>query len=71
MNLKRKKKKKERIFDVVIFFLHFLEIVNLVFQRGHPMASSSEDDDADFKDIPFPQDTAMQQVCTVFCIFMA
>ncbi|RUS76743.1 hypothetical protein EGW08_015499 [Elysia chlorotica] len=29
--------------------------------RGHPLASSSEDDDADFKDIPFPQDTAMQQ----------
>lgn len=30
--------------------------------RGHPLASSSEDDDADFKDIPFPQDTAMQKV---------
>lgn len=30
--------------------------------RGHPLASSSEDDDADFKDLPFPQDTAMQQV---------
>uniref|UniRef100_A0A0B7APN8 Uncharacterized protein n=1 Tax=Arion vulgaris TaxID=1028688 RepID=A0A0B7APN8_9EUPU len=30
--------------------------------RGHPLASSSEDDDADFKDIPFPQDTAMQQL---------
>uniref|UniRef100_A0A2C9JCE7 Uncharacterized protein n=1 Tax=Biomphalaria glabrata TaxID=6526 RepID=A0A2C9JCE7_BIOGL len=29
--------------------------------RGHPLASSSEDDDADFKDLPFPQDTAMQQ----------
>lgn len=28
---------------------------------GHPLASSSEDDDADFRDIPFPQDTAMQQ----------
>ncbi|XP_046551298.1 serine/threonine-protein phosphatase 6 regulatory subunit 3-like isoform X1 [Haliotis rubra] len=29
--------------------------------RGHPLASSSEEDDGDFKDIPFPQDTAMQQ----------
>ncbi|XP_059175019.1 serine/threonine-protein phosphatase 6 regulatory subunit 3-like isoform X2 [Physella acuta] len=29
--------------------------------RGHPLASSSEDDDADFKDNPFPGDTAMQQ----------
>ncbi|KAL5010453.1 hypothetical protein ScPMuIL_012758 [Solemya velum] len=29
--------------------------------RGHPLASSSEDDDAEFRDIPFPQDTAMQQ----------
>ncbi|CAH1799356.1 unnamed protein product [Owenia fusiformis] len=28
---------------------------------GHPLLSSSEDDDADFRDIPFPQDTAMQQ----------
>ncbi|KAK7494563.1 hypothetical protein BaRGS_00014216, partial [Batillaria attramentaria] len=34
---------------------------NTVEFRGHPLASSSEDDDADFKDIPFPQDTAMQQ----------
>ncbi|XP_076445361.1 serine/threonine-protein phosphatase 6 regulatory subunit 3-like isoform X2 [Babylonia areolata] len=34
---------------------------NRVEFRGHPLASSSEDDDADFKDIPFPQDTAMQQ----------
>lgn len=34
---------------------------NAVEFRGHPLASSSEDDDADFKDIPFPQDTAMQQ----------
>ncbi|KAK3578083.1 hypothetical protein CHS0354_006739 [Potamilus streckersoni] len=30
--------------------------------RGHPLASSSEDDDPDFRDIPFPQDTAMQQL---------
>ncbi|XP_041355125.1 serine/threonine-protein phosphatase 6 regulatory subunit 3-like isoform X2 [Gigantopelta aegis] len=30
--------------------------------KGHPLVSSSEDDDADFKDIPFPQDTAMQQL---------
>ncbi|BFZ09907.1 hypothetical protein BsWGS_12946 [Bradybaena similaris] len=30
--------------------------------RSHPLASSSEDDDSDFKDIPFPQDTAMQQL---------
>ncbi|KAH9505634.1 Serine/threonine-protein phosphatase 6 regulatory subunit 3 [Bulinus truncatus] len=29
--------------------------------RGHTLPSSSEDDDADFKDLPFPQDTAMQQ----------
>ncbi|XP_050390728.1 serine/threonine-protein phosphatase 6 regulatory subunit 3 isoform X2 [Patella vulgata] len=29
--------------------------------RNHTIGSSSEDDDADFKDIPFPQDTAMQQ----------
>lgn len=29
--------------------------------RGNPLASSSEDDDADFSNIPFPQDTAMQQ----------
>ncbi|XP_070545251.1 serine/threonine-protein phosphatase 6 regulatory subunit 3-like isoform X8 [Ptychodera flava] len=28
---------------------------------GHPLHSSSEDDDADFRDIPFPQDAAMQQ----------
>uniref|UniRef100_A0A2C9JCE0 Uncharacterized protein n=1 Tax=Biomphalaria glabrata TaxID=6526 RepID=A0A2C9JCE0_BIOGL len=33
--------------------------------RGHPLASSSEDDDADFKDLPFPQDTAMQQQANV------
>jgi hypothetical protein len=30
--------------------------------QGHGLASSSEDDDADFSNIPFPQDTAMQQV---------
>ncbi|XP_052810204.1 serine/threonine-protein phosphatase 6 regulatory subunit 3-like isoform X3 [Mya arenaria] len=29
--------------------------------QGHNLASSSEDDDADFSNIPFPQDTAMQQ----------
>ncbi|CAG5118802.1 unnamed protein product, partial [Candidula unifasciata] len=29
--------------------------------RNHPLASSSDDEEADFKDIPFPQDTAMQQ----------
>ncbi|XP_005094786.1 serine/threonine-protein phosphatase 6 regulatory subunit 3 isoform X2 [Aplysia californica] len=29
--------------------------------RGNPLATSSEDDDTDFKDIPFPQDTAIQQ----------
>jgi hypothetical protein len=29
---------------------------------AHPLPSSSEDDDADFSNIPFPQDTAMQQV---------
>ncbi|CAG5120318.1 unnamed protein product [Candidula unifasciata] len=29
--------------------------------RGRTLASSSEDDDTDFKDIPFPQDSAMQQ----------
>ncbi|KAL4233518.1 Serine/threonine-protein phosphatase 6 regulatory subunit 2 [Mactra antiquata] len=29
--------------------------------QGHGLASSSEDDDADFSNIPFPQDTAMQQ----------
>ncbi|XP_078000119.1 serine/threonine-protein phosphatase 6 regulatory subunit 3-like isoform X2 [Glandiceps talaboti] len=29
---------------------------------GHPLNSSSEDDDADFRDIPFPQDAAMQQM---------
>ncbi|XP_064618233.1 serine/threonine-protein phosphatase 6 regulatory subunit 3-like isoform X3 [Liolophura sinensis] len=28
---------------------------------NHTIPSSSEDDDADFRDIPFPQDTAMQQ----------
>jgi len=30
--------------------------------RGHPLASSSEDEDPDFRDIPFPQDEAIQQV---------
>ncbi|XP_045197932.1 serine/threonine-protein phosphatase 6 regulatory subunit 3-like isoform X2 [Mercenaria mercenaria] len=30
--------------------------------QGHGLASSSEDDDADFSNIPFPQDTAMQQL---------
>ncbi|XP_025099468.1 serine/threonine-protein phosphatase 6 regulatory subunit 3-like isoform X3 [Pomacea canaliculata] len=35
---------------------------NAIEFRGHPLASSSEDDDSDFKDIPFPQDTAMQQL---------
>jgi len=30
--------------------------------QSHNLASSSEDDDADFSNIPFPQDTAMQQV---------
>merc|ERR1719483_718788 len=30
--------------------------------RGNPLATSSEDDDTDFKDIPFPQDTAIQQL---------
>ena len=30
--------------------------------RGNQNATSSEDDDTDFKDIPFPQDTAIQQV---------
>lgn len=29
---------------------------------GHPLQSSSEDDDSDFRDIPFPQDTALQQM---------
>ncbi|XP_064629583.1 serine/threonine-protein phosphatase 6 regulatory subunit 3-like isoform X2 [Lineus longissimus] len=29
---------------------------------AHPLPSSSEDDDADFSNIPFPQDTAMQQL---------
>lgn len=29
--------------------------------RGNQNATSSEDDDTDFKDIPFPQDTAIQQ----------
>ena len=33
-------------------------------QVGNQLQSSSEDDDADFRDIPFPQDTAMQQVST-------
>uniref|UniRef100_T1JCJ0 J domain-containing protein n=1 Tax=Strigamia maritima TaxID=126957 RepID=T1JCJ0_STRMM len=28
---------------------------------GHPLQSSSEDDDPEFRDIPFPQDTALQQ----------
>ncbi|CAL1543575.1 unnamed protein product [Lymnaea stagnalis] len=36
-----------------------IELVS--FHSSHQLASSSEDDDADFKDIPFPQDTAMQQ----------
>ena len=31
---------------------------------GHPLNSSSgSDSDSDFKDIPFPQDDTMQQVC--------
>lgn len=34
----------------------------VVQMRGHGMHSSSEDDDADFRDVPFPQDSAMQQV---------
>ncbi|XP_021342156.1 serine/threonine-protein phosphatase 6 regulatory subunit 3-like isoform X2 [Mizuhopecten yessoensis] len=29
--------------------------------RGHPIASSSDDEDPDFRDIPFPQDEAIQQ----------
>ncbi|WAR08518.1 PP6R3-like protein [Mya arenaria] len=37
--------------------------------QGHNLASSSEDDDADFSNIPFPQDTAMQQVITNFINF--
>jgi len=32
---------------------------------GGALHSSSEDDDTDFRDIPFPQDTAMQQVWIV------
>ncbi|XP_033741014.1 serine/threonine-protein phosphatase 6 regulatory subunit 3-like isoform X2 [Pecten maximus] len=30
--------------------------------RGHPIASSSDDEDPDFRDIPFPQDEAIQQL---------
>ncbi|XP_060085794.1 serine/threonine-protein phosphatase 6 regulatory subunit 3-like isoform X2 [Ylistrum balloti] len=30
--------------------------------RGHPIASSSDDEDHDFRDIPFPQDEAIQQL---------
>jgi len=30
--------------------------------RGNALHSSSEDDDADFRDTPFPQDSAMQQL---------
>ncbi|XP_013417752.1 serine/threonine-protein phosphatase 6 regulatory subunit 3 isoform X2 [Lingula anatina] len=36
--------------------------VNVLQVGGHPLHSSSEDDDADFRDIPFPQDTALQQL---------
>ena len=39
----------------------FIPVV--VFQvRNHPLNSSSEDDDPGFHDIPFPEDSAMQQV---------
>ena len=30
--------------------------------RGRPLTSSSDDEENDFRDIPFPQDAAMQQV---------
>lgn len=30
--------------------------------RGRPLTSSSDDEESDFRDIPFPQDAAMQQV---------
>lgn len=33
--------------------------------RGRPLTSSSDDEESDFRDIPFPQDAAMQQVSDI------
>lgn len=47
----------------VLFFKWI--IIWIVFQvQGHPLQSSSEDDDADFSDLSFTQDSVMQQVST-------
>lgn len=36
--------------------------------RGRPLTSSSDDEESDFRDIPFPQDAAMQQVSDISLI---
>lgn len=49
---------------MLLMFYKFSATLNMSLQGGkHPAQSTSEDDEKNFRNIPFQQDTQLQQVC--------